>query len=78
MSDTYQLSYISSGLIYRSLTTVYYCMCPKKVAFGVLVSGGPVTLARTLGVLRTSGLLPQLGQLLVFVQVRLSIDLIEP
>ncbi len=49
-----------------------------KVAFGVLVSGGPVTLARTLGVLRTSGLLPQLGQLLVFVQVRLSIDLIEP
>ncbi len=64
--------------VLRTSDTRYVFFGFVKVAFGVLVSGGPVTLARTLGVLRTSGLLPQLGQLLVFVQVRLSIDLIEP
>ena len=42
----------------------------KQVAFGILVSMGPRTLARTLLSYREAGLLDRLGQLLVFVQVR--------
>ena len=39
-----------------------------QVAFGMLVSSGPRTLARTLLSYREAGLLDRLGQLLVFVQ----------